>query len=324
MLDLLPVFIGATKTLQCQMTDWFKSYTPGIPWTVVSDYCIGDDNKKSDVFSFVVIANHDTAANICEYLARVAPKDIKNTKHVPLGLVQYLTCPQPVTFSVSFVLDRESALLRDYLRVEDMTDFIPDIQNFIGTLRQNSPVDPSYFDQMLTRFDAFEKDLSRKQFNAKLARQIHLASAFVATIFHIVNQATGAGYLRWISDRDALIERYDTVVYDLAHLYFILLSSTSSDSAPDAYGHVLLKVPEIRFELPEKTGKHRFDELIRLPDYLAGTVADLDATDMSFSKDKFAVVMKNVFVNSINNWIVQVFSDGEKIVARSIQFQHKS
>lgn len=321
MLDLLPVFVDATKTLQREMTDWFKSYPRGQLWTVVSDYCIGDENKQSDVFSFVVIANHDTAENIGEYLAGAAPKDIKNTKQVPLGLVQYLTCPHPITFSISFVLDRESALLRDYLRVEDMVNFIPDIRSFIESLQQNSPVDSSYFDQVLKRFDAFEKDFERKQFNAKLARQIHLASAFVATTFYIVNQATGAGYLRWISDRDALVERYDTLVYDLAYLYFILLSSTSQDLISEMNGKVFLKIPNIRFEIPEKTGKHRFDELVRLPDYLAGTLADLDITDMSFTRDKFAVVMTNVFVDSFNNWIVRVFSDGEKIIARSIKYQ---
>src|SRR3954464_4592898 len=107
MIDLLPVFITATKTIQHQMTDWFRSYPPGVPWTIVSDYCIGDDNKNSDVFSFVVIANHDTPTNICEYLDRVAPKDIKNTKKIPLGLIQYLTSPQPVTFSISFVINRD-------------------------------------------------------------------------------------------------------------------------------------------------------------------------------------------------------------------------
>lgn len=62
----------------------------GMQRSVVSDSCIGDVNKGNDVFSFVVVAPHDKAENICEYIAGAAPKDL-NTSKVPLGLVQYLT-----------------------------------------------------------------------------------------------------------------------------------------------------------------------------------------------------------------------------------------
>lgn len=71
MLDLLPIFIDATKTLRHQMAEWFKAYPSGMPWTVVSDYCIGDNNKKTDSFSFVIIANHDSPNNSWQALAAV-------------------------------------------------------------------------------------------------------------------------------------------------------------------------------------------------------------------------------------------------------------
>ncbi|WFP48915.1 hypothetical protein PL263_12445 [Methylomonas sp. EFPC3] len=324
MVDLLPVFIDATMTLQQLMKQWFAAYPAGMPWTIVSDYCIGDNGKKNDVFSFVVIANHDKTENISEYLSAVAPRDIKNTRQVPWGLMQYLTCPEPVTFSVSFVIDRDSALLRDYLRIEHMSCFIPDACEFVESLRKNSPahasLDPTYFDDVLKRLSTFERDLARKQLNAKLSRQIHLASGFAATMFYLVTQATRAGYLRWISDRDKLIEHNDTVVYDLAFLYFILMSSSQLGQETTTQGNLILDVPNINFELPNRTGEHRFDALIRLPDYLAGTLADI-GPDMSYSKKKFGEMLYGVFVDSPNNWVVQLTSNGEKISARSMQYR---
>lgn len=191
----------------------------------------------------------------------------------------------------------------------------------IGSLRRNSPVDPTYFDEVLKRFEAFGRDSSHKQFNGKLARQVHLAAGFVATLFHLVNQATKPGYLRWISDRDALIERYDTVVYDLAFIYFLLMTSGQPGLEPAHQGVRMLDTPKILFEVPEKTGKHRFDELIRLPDYLAGTFADADIAALSFSREKFADVLQSVFVNSPNNWLVQLDSTADSVVARSVQFR---
>lgn len=47
-------------------------------------------------------------------------------------------------------------------------------------------------------------------------------NAATSTVFNMVNLATGARWIRWISDRDALIERNDTVVYDLAYVYYLL------------------------------------------------------------------------------------------------------
>jgi len=194
-----------------------------MPWSVISDYCIGDVNKGNDVFSFVVIAPHDKAENICEYIAGVAPKDLKNTSNVPLGLIQYLTCEVPVTFSVSFVMRREAALLRDYLSIEAMSALVAGAISFMDgrlSLYQDAR-DINYHQSAIRRLKAFERDLGRKGVNAKLARQIHLAAAMIATRCNMLNQAVSARAIRWMSDRDALFERQDAVVSDLAYVYYL-------------------------------------------------------------------------------------------------------
>ncbi|MCW0366609.1 hypothetical protein NB699_001592 [Xanthomonas sacchari] len=323
MIDILPRLLEATASLQRQMQAWFSGYSPGMPWTVVSDYCIGDVNKPNDVISLVVIANHDTADAICEYLGRVAPKDLKNTNQVPLGLVQYLTCPQPITFSLSFVLRRDEALLRRYLQTAEMADFLPDACEMMKVWRDNSGDGNPYYEQAIKRFKLFEQDLRKKQVNEKLARQIHFTASAVAIVFHLLTESTRAGFLRWISDRDALLERYDMVVYDIAYFYFLLLRSEHAEPAAGSGGIRPLSVPSIMYEMPERTGRHRFDEMVRLPDYLAGTLADLSLNldGISFSREKFETVFANVFVNSPNNWIVQLLSDTEKVTVRSVRFQ---
>lgn len=323
MIDILPVLVKATATTRSRMKQWFERYPVGMPWTVVSDYCIDDKNKPNDVLSFVIIANHDTADNICKYIAGVAPKDLKNTNKVPLGLVQYLTCPQPVTFSISFVLQRHEALLRAYLKVEDMAEFVPDAIAYLESrlALYQSAEDIEYHHAAIKRFKAFGRDLAHKNVNAKLARQMHLAAAAAATVFNMVNQATGAKWIRWISDRDALIERNDTVVYDLANIYYQRQAIEFATPQQIAGLDAGMSLATLSFELPERTGKHRFDELVRLPDYLAGTLADLRSDTMTFSLAKFDTVLNNVFVNSPNNWVVHLLSDDEKITVRSAQLR---
>ncbi|MBK7509778.1 MAG: hypothetical protein IPI16_17310 [Comamonadaceae bacterium] len=207
-----------------QLKQWFARYPAGMPWSVVSDYCIGDVNKGNDVFSFVVVAPHDTAENICEYIAGSAPKDLKNTSKVPLGLVQYLTCEIPVTFSVSFVMKREATLLRDYLSVEVMSALVAEAISFLNDRISlyKDPSDIDYHQRAIKRLKAFELDLVHKSVNAKLARQIQLVAMMVATLCNMLNQAVSASVIRWISDRDALFERHDAVVSDLAYVYYLM------------------------------------------------------------------------------------------------------
>lgn len=294
-----------------------------MPWSVVSDYCIGDVHKGNDVFSFVIVAPHDTTENICEYIAGAAPKDLKNTNKVPLGLVQYLACEVPVTFSVSFVMRRDAALLRNYLSVEAMSALVAGAISFLDdrlSLYQDAR-DIDYHQSAIKRLSAFKRDLSHKNVNAKLARQIHLVAAMVATLCNMLNQAVSARAIRWISDRDALFERHDAVVSDLAYVYYLTQAIELTTPEQRETQNIGSSLATLRFEIPEKTGKHRFDELIRLPDYLAGTLADLDSETMAVSKEKFDVVLHSVFVNSENNWLIQLQSTDERITARSALFR---
>ena len=324
MIDLLPVFITATKTLQAEMEQWFTRYPSGYPWTVVSDYVIGADEKHADVFTFVIIAPHTTPDDIGGYIAKVAPKDIKEVRQAPPGLLQYLGIKLEVNFSISFVIDKKSMLLRDYLNPIPMSDFIEDACDFVTMLRKDAipseKLDPAYYDEVVRRLRIFGRDLKRKNPNDKLSRQIYLAAGFAATVFYLVTCSTAPGFLRWISDRDKLIEHNDTVVYDLAYIFYVLMMAGRPGLEPCEQGHLTIDIPKGLFEIPERTGKHRFDSLVRLADYLAGTLADM-GPDFKFSKEKFEAVFDNVLMNAPNHWVVNVSSDGDRISARSGTFQ---
>jgi hypothetical protein len=263
MLDLHAPLEIAFKGIAEDLTAWFGPYPSDMPWTIVSDYCIGDPAKKNDAISFEIVANHDTAANICSYIAAAAPKDIKNTRTVSTGLMQYLNLP--VTFSISFVVSRDSHLLRDYIAVENMGDFLPDVEGFLQIVRANSPEKFTYFDNVSKRLRMFKRDIeANKQFNARLARQVFLVATFGAQVFKHLTVAKQPSHIRWISDRDALLDRYDGLVYDLAYVIFLLFYSTGLDSHHE--GVHLIEKPNFIFEIPEKNGQHRYDELVRLPD----------------------------------------------------------
>lgn len=220
---------------------------------MVSDYCIGDFHKGNDVFSFVIVAPHDTTENICEYITGAAPKDLKNTNKVPLGLAQYLACEVPVTFSVSFVMRRDVALLRNYLSVEYMSALVAGAISVLDdrlSLYQDAR-DIDYHQSAIKRLSAFKRDLGHKNVNAKLARQIHLVAAMLATLCNMLNHAVSARAIRWISDRDALFERHDAVVSDLAYVYYLTQAIEFATPEQRETQSVGSSLATLRFEIPE-------------------------------------------------------------------------
>jgi hypothetical protein len=76
--------------------------------------------------------------------------------------------------------------------------------------------------------------------------------------------------------------------------------------------------------LAEKTGVHRFDELIQLPDCLAGTLADMNLTTREFTHPKFSELFDGIFVGTKNNAIIQVLGQGNELTSRRLvsEFPH--
>ncbi|MFA1677420.1 hypothetical protein ACDY97_33220 [Rhizobium mongolense] len=114
-----------------------------------------------------------------------------------------------------------------------------------------------------------------------------------------------------ISDRDAMFDKFDRVTFDLAFLYFQLLRMQTGKVS---------YYPEILLGLPGWDGENQYNAFIRIPDYLAGTVADMTLPSMTFTHEKFQPVFDNVFVNAPNAALIEVLGNKEKITARRVGF----
>ncbi|MCU8034508.1 MAG: hypothetical protein WC024_05290 [Shewanella sp.] len=315
MLELLiPLKKTVNQSAKDDLEHWLSSMPDGAAWYVISDYCFGDKTKQNDTVSFTVLLHHDKLNNIKEYINHFAPKDIKSTRTVSVEFLQYIN--SPVTFSFTFVIDRKANLLRDYATDENMLSFLPAFRNVVSDIASNSTFQNGYVDGVMKRVRAFEADFSKKNFNSKLARQIYIVSAFASVVFEVLAIAKKPKYIQWISDRDALLERYDSFAFDLS--YFLFLQSYSVHFERKENSVLMLDTPQFLFPEPEKSGKNHYDELIRIPDYLAGTLADLDVSSNKFTKDKYNTILLNSLVNSRNQAVIYVTGKGNDLCCKRL------
>lgn len=310
MLDLLKLLNQSGRSIGDDLKRWFAPYDSGAAYYVVSDYCLGDAGKKHDVYAFEIVLHHDSPGAIEEYIRAVAPRDLKSSRKASHGLGQYLVCP--VTFSVSFAVAKETRALRGYATAEAITDFIPQARQIVAGWIDHNPDHAEYFERLDRQLRQLGDEMGHKRRNERLVRQIFLVATFAAYVFDLLDLAKAPSEVLWISDRDAMFDRHDGLAFDLGFFFWLLVRSGWASSSPP--------MPRLKFAAPGMDGETEYAELIRLPDYLAGTLADVALPDIAFSHDKFPPLFAQLFVEASNNAILQINQDGEALVTRRVMF----
>jgi hypothetical protein len=310
MLDLLNLLNQSGQSVSGDLERWFAPYSAGAAYYLVSDYCLGDAGKQHDVYAFEIVLHHDRLSAIEEYIRAVAPSDLKGARKASHGLGQYLVCP--VTFSVSFSVAKETRALRGYATVDEMTSFVPEARRVVAAWIEHNSNHAAYFERLDRRLKLLGDELAQKRRNEKLIRQIFLVATFAAYVLELLDDAKAPSEVCWISDRDAMFDRYDGLAFDLAFFFWLLVRSERAPSSPP--------VPRLKFASPGMDGEQEYAELIRLPDYLAGTLADISLPEIEFSHDKFPPLFSQLFVEASNNAVLQVDLDGEALVTRRVLF----
>lgn len=309
MFEFLNLLDTVYRTIGDEMERWFAPFPEGQAWNVFSDYCIGDSKKANDTFAFAIVLNHDKQVNISEYISAVAPSDMKGSRSASEGMISYLK--SPVVFSVSYLVQRQTKLLRDYITDDNINAALDDLREVVAHIMEQHPEKVAHYRAVDKRLASFQVEMKRRARNSGLARQIFLCAAFAAILFRHLDAKKMPSYIRWITDRDAMFDKHDKVAFDLAFLYFHLHRMIAGKDA--------LR-PEFLFGLPGWDGENEYSEFVRIADYLAGTLADITLPAMTFSHDKFRPVFNEVFVNAPNAALIEVLGSKERITARRVAF----
>lgn len=311
MFELIQLIEKSSQTVHSDFRRWFERIPAAAVWNVLSDYSVGDSNKQNDAFSFVVLLNHDTFENIASYIAAVAPKDIKASRNPSEGLLDYLSCP--VSFSLSFIVERHSSYLKNALTGVEMQGLTNALQDVVRGWAAEEPPNAVFYGALDRRLGRLGAELAGKKPSLKLLRQIFLVASFAAIVLGLVNDAKSPLGIRWISDRDAMFDRYDGIAFDLAWLFFQMMRRSKG-------GIVDLRRPEFRFATPGMDGVTEYAEFVRLPDFLAGTLADIKLPQMMFTHRKFPPVFNRLFVDTLNNAVIEIVTAPDRITSRRIAF----
>ena len=300
----------------------FKKYVehnqPGRKFMIYSDYCIGDRHKVNDVVSFTIMP-YDNFPDVEKRIIKsLAPKDLKKTNQIAPDFIEYLKDAR--LFHISFLLkSRKGITHSDELDQHQVVSARLD-----GTIEMlqawciNTPTNAQYFESIIKKLERVKREMSKRSANFRLFRDITLIPLLAGYLAYLLTKEAKAEIVGWFSDRDCIVEALDGVAecfFHLSHHSLCERNNLPSSSTKIVYGIQR-----------DETGGVWYDEQNRLPDYIAGTLADWNIEKNLSTMPKFIQMLENVFAD--NDFCVIVRLDfkpemfiGERVRVSRTPFQ---
>lgn len=172
------------------------------------------------------------------------------------------------------------------------------INSIIAQLEQwciTTPTERPEYLQSIKKFKNTQKLVNSPGAKPKAIRDIKIVSSLAAYLMAKLSSRTRIDIIGWFSDRDAMLnfksEKLGHYMFDSTiYLHHALITATSNK-----------KPSKICFGIPELEGKMWYDSLIRVPDLLAGNLADHNRKEDKLSHEKYSPIVRKLFTAEKRN-----------------------
>lgn len=290
-----PILIVLNKTFNQSFKNEISNYknkTDKITkWTCYSDYCLDDPNKPNSVITFTLIPYIESIEDFANNIKTLANKDIKKIKNVNPEFLKFIM-NYPL-INISFIVnDRKNLFLNNAEKVNFLKNTLNEIKKNYVNINGNNLNDKDYYLSFLKKIDCVIKLLDKNK-KIKQISDMFLVT-FLGTYISswIVNKEI-LEIIGWFSDRDAINEVCENFSIDLFNYYMQSFCYENNFN--------------VVASLAGSNDNAFYEELVRIPDYIAGTLADFDMDIELISKSKFDTILTEYMAeNSTNNFVFKL------------------
>ncbi len=270
-----------SQSLEKDLGVYFSRFKNCKTWFFSSDYCIGDKNKPNDVITFSIYPYLEDLHKLCDLVKSKLPCDIKKTREVGESGLTFLR-ENGFIFNISFIIVNKKFLFSCPNKCKADV-----VRECLTKTMQELNKDSANADYVKS-FQRFYQKAKSNNFNVSLFENMYITSFLAAYISRILSVSANASKLCWFGDRDAIMEYGGDIIritYDLN--YWGLLRQKN---------YPLEKTEILGIGMQAKDKKELwYDELVRISDYIAGTLASWDLNTNLVDKPKHGEMLENVF-----------------------------
>jgi hypothetical protein len=259
-------------------------------WFFSSDYVIADSTRPNDCLCFTVYPiDERNPTALWKEIPAILTADLKKIKNLSDDAIAFLR--QETHFSICIVLtkDRYSGDDREIVRLA--------IRQLLDGM--HAWKDANQQKAFIVRVQKLERSAAANNFKSRLMRDMFLVTSIASVIAYLLTKWTNPRTVGWFSDRDNMISAYDGI----AHGLFAINHGSICQHRDVEFRNVQLRygnpLPD-----PKYPTQSWYDAIIRIPDYLAGTLAAYNYRENVTSGQKASEMVRGVFVNAANSLVI--------------------
>ncbi len=256
-------------------------------WLISCDFFLHDNTRPNDCFCFSITPFDQPFEDLKAAIQSVLGKDIKHIRSISEKAANLLRDGR--FFHIAVILPKNRTVFNNGPG-SDPLDIAREAAKISleGCVERERGADP------IARVRKLVQDSKAKNFNHELFSDVILLSLFLPFISLLISRERKADVIGWFSDRDSMTEWCDRILWDFA--------------VENVHGLAALKRIDIAgtkfpIAVPD-AGDMWFDHLVRLSDYIAGTLAVWDLkrnlVPTTPKSDKFLRVVEDVVADSEN------------------------
>ncbi len=258
-------------------------------WLLFSDYVLNAPGRYHDVYAFTLVPGGQYWNAISAEFARVDCPDFKKVRRVDPAMLRLMQDPR--LFTVCFVVKPPGIVTRDLSTIRQIID------RSVLKMEQDQPTGANRL--RLWKMKKLQQEAKAKRFNVRLMNYILLASTFAGQLSYLLASHRRATRIGWFSDRDALIDAYDTLAHDL---YATTVAASCYHGCSGWTGPALGSNPS-----PAGNATPWSDPFTRVPDHFAGAISGWDlGKNMILPSPKYGDILGEAVVGREGVHVIHV------------------
>lgn len=269
--------------------DFLTRHSSTTDWIISADFCFhkGFENR---VIAITIIPIATSIEQVMGAIKQAMPKDIKHIRSVSEDAIRFINDDRH--FHFAFVINDPVKIVTS--GADDPKAFI---QTLINQLYDGVSEKP-HSKEALRPFGLLRSASKAKAFDLIDCSDLMIFSSLLSGIITYASKYVPFRLVGLFPDRDTLTNLYDSIYMDLTTI--------------SVTGHYFLngrgRVPfEITVGKPNLVGKIMwYDELIRIPDYIANLVSKWDLKNLPSLDDKASPIFYDAYVDSKNLAVINI------------------
>jgi hypothetical protein len=265
-------------------------------WMIASDFVINEPQAASDAYAYTFFPYDAEIQDLKAKIVKLVPKDFKKTKTVEPQLHEFFQSGD--TFTICLLTPKKYNVAGDIHAVRLSLDAS------LRMMRNWHDVDGQQ--EVIKAFERLNERAKANNFNAQLMSTIVIATVLAAFCAIILAQERKIEIVGWFPDRDNITTSYERIA---EYTFAVDFSAFCQRHNIDAR---LIKTMIGRPEPDDaNTRQIWYDELVRIPDFVAGPLAGWDyKKNLVTGRQKYVDILQGAVAD--NPYLITLrLTDGE-------------